>query len=355
MLFLLPVTGLQADWARSHAAIMGTEIAVEIWHPLQHRAESAAESVMQEMRRIDRLMSVYKDDSEVSEINRLAAEKNIRISDELFGLLQQALEFSRTTRGAFDITYASVGYLYDYRAGTKPDTAQIQQALPGIDYRHVVLDENEHSVRFLQQNVRIDLGGIAKGYAVDRAIAALKRQGIEHARITAGGDTRVLGTRLGRPWTVGVRNPRDSSKMVAVIPLLDESISTSGDYERYFDESGVRYHHIINPETGDSARDLRSVSIIGPEAVFTDALSTSVFVMGIEAGIDMINGLENYEAIIVDKEGKLHYSEGLEQFQSAAEQENQQTDRAAVLFGSRNLLRVCLPKTIIVAGVHFFG
>lgn len=339
-LCLFPLQVLQAEWARAHASIMGTEIAVEVWHREQNKSETAVESVLAEMRRVDALMSVYKNDSEMSQINQYAAEKAVSVSDELFYLIRQALDFSVKTKGAFDITYASVGYLYNFRESTRPDQQAIESALPGIDYRLVALDDEQRSVRFLKNGVRIDLGGIAKGYAVDQAISGLKKQGIEHARVTAGGDTRVLGTRLGRPWTVGIRDPRLGEKMVAVIPLLDEAISTSGDYERYFDESGIRYHHIINPETGDSARGLRSVSIIGPQAVVTDALSTSVFVLGIEAGIELINSMQDYEAIIVDNDGELHYSKGLEQFQATAGQENRRINHESALSAVWNSLRV---------------
>ncbi len=306
-----------ADWEKKRAAIMGTEVAVEVWHADQDKAEKAVQAVLQEMHRIDALMSTHKDSSELARINRLAAKQPVKVSAELFDLIEKSLNCSVRTQGAFDITYASVGYLYDFRKAIRPGETEIAAALPGVDYRMVELDPHQHTIHFARDGVRIDLGGIAKGYAVDLAIRQLQRMGIQHARVTAGGDTRVLGSRLGRPWTVGVRNPRASGKMIAVIPLMNEAISTSGDYERYFDESGVRYHHIINPETGDSAREVRSVSIIGPKAVMTDALSTSVFVLGVEKGLKLINTMDDYEAIIVDKSGKLHYSQGLEQFHAA--------------------------------------
>jgi thiamine biosynthesis lipoprotein len=159
--------------------------------------------------------------------------------------------------------------------------------------------------------VRIDLGGIAKGYAVDRGIAILADRGIRHGTVTAGGDTRILGDRIGRPWVVGIRHPDDRQRVIARIPLEDAALSTSGDYERYFDEDGRRYHHIINPRTGHSAGELRSVTIIGPDATTTDGLSTGVFVLGAERGLALIERLGDVDAVLVTRDGKVLYSSGL--------------------------------------------
>ena len=181
-----------------------------------------------------------------------------------------------------------------------------------IDYRNIILDEKAGTVRFSKKGVLIDLGGIAKGYAVDRSIELLEDMGIAHALVTAGGDSRMIGDRWGRPWTIGVRDPRQADKVVGKIPLLDVALSTSGDYERFFVEDGVRYHHIIDPLSGDSARELQSVTVIGPDATTTDALSTSVFVLGLADGLELINRLPDIDAIVVDRSGSLHYSKGLQ-------------------------------------------
>jgi thiamine biosynthesis lipoprotein len=306
-----------ADWFSTKADIMGTEIAVEVWHENTGQATAGAKAVLDEMQRINRLMSPYLEESELATVNRYAATRPVRIGGELYGLIQRSLEVSELTHGAFDITFSSVGYLYDYRTGKHPDAESIQSALPAINYHLIKLDPERMTILFEREGVRIDLGGIAKGYAVDNAIDILRDMGIEHARVTAGGDTRVLGSKRGRPWTVGIRHPREEGKVVAVLPILDESISTSGDYERYFDENGVRYHHILDPKTGDSARAVRSVTVIGPYAVMTDALSTSLFVLGVERGLELIDQMSIYEAILVDQQGELHFSNGLKQLQSA--------------------------------------
>ena len=300
-----------AAWHERTEAIMGTEVRVELWADDATAANQAIEAVMAEMHRIDQDMSPYKPESELSQVNTRAASEAVRISRELFDLIKRSIWFSRRTGGAFDITFASVGYLYDYRAYQHPTDAQIADKLPGINYRHLILDDKNTTIRFAREGTRIDLGGIAKGHAVDRCIALLMVRGIAHAIVTAGGDSRVIGDRRGRPWNVGIRDPRNRGKVIALVPLVDEAISTSGDYERYFVEDGVRYHHILNPKTGKSATGVRSVSIIGKDATTTDGLSTSVFVMGVKDGMALVKRLQGIEAVIVDDRGRAYYSPGL--------------------------------------------
>jgi len=309
MTCLLPA---RAEWHHREAAIMGTRIAVELWADDPATGERAVEAVLAEMRRMDALMSHYKSESQLSQINLRAAEEPVKVDPELAQLIVRAGRLSEMTGGAFDITYASVGHLYDYRAHTRPTDEQVAAGLGAIDWRHVVVDPEASTVRFSRQGVRIDLGGIAKGYAVDRAIALVGEMGIRHASVTAGGDSRIVGDRFGRPWIVGIRHPDDPGRVIARIPMVDASISTSGDYERYFDEGGERYHHIIDPKTGKSAGELRSVTIIGPDATTTDGLSTSVFVMGPERGLELVERLGNVDAVIVRRDGKVLYSSGLE-------------------------------------------
>jgi thiamine biosynthesis lipoprotein len=301
-----------AEWLeRVENGIMGTRIAVELWADDNAKGQAAIEAVLDEMRQVDQSMSTYKPSSEVSMVNARAAQGPVKISPELFDLLTTALDYSRVTDGAFDITYASVGYLYDYRKHVHPTDAAIAAALPGVDYRKVVVDRERNSIRFLKHGVRIDLGGIAKGYAVDRCIDLLRGLGIQHAMVNAGGDTRLLGDRLGKPWIVGIRDPRNEGKVVAKLALQDEAMSTSGDYERYFEENGVRYHHILVPGTGRSPGLVRSVTILGATATQTDGLSKPVFIFGVERGMEFIRRVPGVEAVIVDKDGKVFYSAGL--------------------------------------------
>jgi len=300
-----------ADWISREEAIMGTRCAVELWSEDPVRGEAAIKSVFDDMKRIDRLMSTWKEDTEISLVNREAGKHPVKISEELFRLLQQSVKYSELTHGAFDITYASVGYLYDFKKGVHPDQQAIDAALPGINWRHMVLDDRKLTVFFTRPGMRIDLGGIAKGHSVDRGIEILKQQGVTRAMVNSGGDTRILGDRFGKPWVVGVRDPDHAGKVFLRLPLSDASFSTSGDYERYFDEDGKRFHHIIDPKTGDSARKCRSVTVISDSATRTDALTKSVFIMGPEEGIRFIDTLTGVDAVAVAPNGKVFYSKGL--------------------------------------------
>jgi thiamine biosynthesis lipoprotein len=308
---LLGAAPAQAEWFYREEAIMGTRVAVELWTDDAELATRAMAAVIAEMRRTDELMSTYKPESQLSAVNAHAFERPVTVDREIIEVVERALEFSRLSDGAFDITYASVGYLYDYRAHQRPSAEQVATALPGVDYRQVQVDRGANTIRFLRKGVRIDLGGIGKGHAVDRSIDTLRELGIEHAMVNAGGDTRLLGDRRGKPWIVGVRDPRNEGKMVTRLPLEDEAISTSGDYERYFEEDGVRYHHILVPGTGDVARAVRSATVIGPDATLTDGLSTTVFVLGVDRGMELVSRLPGVEAVIVDKDGRIFHSAGL--------------------------------------------
>ncbi len=310
-LSLLWSSNVLADWYKSEQAIMGTEVVVDIWHENADIARQCSDAVFKEMRRIDALMSPYRETSELSRVNREAAQQAVTISDELFELIERSLAMSVRSSGAFDITFASVGHLYDYREQRKPSAQMIKQKLPAINYRHLHLDRSRHSISFAHEAVKIDLGGIAKGYAVDNAIALLKQCGIDNGLVSAGGDSRILGDRHGKPWMMGVRHPRKQGGIAVSLPLNNTAVSTSGDYERYFVEDGQRYHHIIQPQTGHSAADVISVTVLGDEALSTDALSTTVFVLGVQQGLALIETMVEMEAIIIDAQGKMHYTSGL--------------------------------------------
>lgn len=302
-----------AAWYKADRAIMGTAIHVELWHTDKVIAEKNIQRVFDEMWRIDRLMSPYKKDSEITLINNNAPKHPVKISSELFNLIQKSINISKLSNGAFDITFASVGYMYDYRKKQKPSKKEISERLKSINYKNIQLNQKKQTVFFTRKNSRIDLGGIAKGHAVDNAIKLLQQHGIKQAMISAGGDTRIIGDKNGRPWYVGIRHPRNKNESAVVLPLSQTAISTSGDYERYFIKNDIRHHHIINPSTGDSARELRSVSIIGSNSTITDALSTTVFILGLNKGMKLISSLKNIEAIIIDNNGHMHYSTGLKQ------------------------------------------
>ncbi|MEO5883864.1 MAG: FAD:protein FMN transferase [Caldimonas sp.] len=305
-------TGMATGWLKREQAIMGTAIVVELWSDEPAAGAVAIDAVMAEMHRIDRTMSPHKDDSELTRINRGAGSAPVRLSDEMTSLLTRAESFARLTGGAFDITYAAVGQLYDYRAGTRPSPEALARACRAVGWRFLALDRGARTVRFTRPGMRIDLGGFAKGYAVDNAARILRAHGIRHAMVSAGGDSRVIGDRRGRPWTIGIRDPRGgSADVVAVLPLEDVSISTSGDYERYFDDAGERFHHLIDPATGRSPASVRSVTVLAEDGLTSEALSKAAFVLGVDRGLALIHSFPGVDAIVVDAAGTLHYSPGL--------------------------------------------
>lgn len=301
-----------AGWIGESRPMMGTEISVYLWHDNPAAGQEAVEAVFAEAVRIDELMSTYKKDSVLSQINRDAAKGPVAAGDELYGLIVRSLDISVLTLGAFDVTYDSVGQHYDFRERRRPTAATIEDELQSIDYRLIKIHPDTKSIEFEREGVRINLGGIAKGYTVERGVDVLRRRGITNGIVTAGGDSRLLGDRRGKPWIVGVKDPRKDGEIAVRIPLEDDAISTSGDYERFFDEDGIRYHHIIHPDTGLPADGVHSATIVGPDAVITDALSTSVFIMGVDRGLRLIGTLPDYEGIVIDAAGRMYYSDGLQ-------------------------------------------
>jgi thiamine biosynthesis lipoprotein len=300
-----------AGWLVREEAVMGTAIRVELWCDDAARGRAAADAVIAEMHRIDATMSPHKPDSELSRINAGAGQGPVALSAEMAALLGRALDFSAQSGGAFDISYAAVGQLYDYRRGVRPTDAERERACAAVGWQHLALDRAARTLRFGLPGMRIDLGGFAKGHAVDNGVAILRRHGIAHGLVAAGGDSHVLGDRRGRPWSIAIRDPRRAGEVVAVLPLEDCAVSTSGDYERYFDEGAVRHHHLLDPRTGRSPSAVRSVTILADDGLTSEACSKTVFVLGVEAGLAFIESRPGVDAVVVDAQGALHFSSGL--------------------------------------------
>lgn len=322
LLSVAPSFAESDNWHYQSANTMGTQAHVQLYHPNAKTAEQTIKLVFDEFTRIDNAFSPYKKTSELYRINHRQSPDQ-SVSHELAELIHKARDYSELTQGAFDITFASIGEQYDYKGAQSPSEKTKAQLLPAINYKHLLLNPDNTRLTFKHPNTRIDLGGIAKGYAVDRAIDIIQRQGIENASVSAGGDARVIGQKNQRPWMIGIKHPRQQARKinervyVANIPLTDSAISTSGDYERFFINSqGVRIHHILNPVTGSatgvsSSDQLISVSVIGPRGFDTDPLSTSVFVLGLKKGLALIDTLPDYEAVVINADKQLFFSQGL--------------------------------------------
>lgn len=306
---------VKAQWHHFTSSAMTTSLDLEFWYEDTLQAEAISKRVFVEFDRIESTMTRYGDISELSRINRFASAQTMPVSKSLFNVLQTANQVSVMSNGAFDITFASLGYFYDYRQKRVPTPLEIKQHKQAIDYRHVKLDDKKQTIHFTQSGVLIDLGGIAKGYAVDQGVGVLVQAGVKYARLSAGGDMRLLGDKKGKPWIVGIKDPRAKallSEHIVALPLSDVAISTSGDYERFFiDEDGERVHHIISPKTGRSVSGIQSVSVIGPNTMVTDGLSTAIFVLGVKEGIALANKIDKIDVIIIDAQRRLHFSDGL--------------------------------------------
>ncbi len=291
--------------------LMGTQVIVKAIGDDKSAIETAIAAAFDEILRLDQLMSHYKPESELSQINQNAGKQAVRVSRELYDLIEKSLAFSKLTEGAFDISFASVGKLWNFRKKIVPTAEAVKMQLPKVNYKKIRLNVKNSSVFLPETGMEIGLGGIGKGYAMDQAMKVLQKHSIKDAMVMAGGDTLIRGKKGDLPWKVGLRNPDQADGILAVLPLSDQAISTSGDYERFFFKDGVRYHHILDTKTGFPATVSRSVSILAREATTSDALSTSVFVLGPKAGLALIETLQDVDGIIIDKQGKVHLSSGL--------------------------------------------
>lgn len=295
------------------AVAMGSDLHVRVWTADAAAARVAAGEVFAEFERLDALMSVWREGSDVVRVNEAAGSHAVPVSPEVMAVLRAARQVSDWSDGAFDVSFGALSGLwrFDHDQDNRiPPAADVAARLPLVDYRRVELHGD--SVRLATPGMRAHLGGIGKGYAIDRAVALLQARGFADFLVQSGGDLYAAGTRGGRPWAIGIRDPRGSDDQhVAVLDLTDAAISTSGDYERFFEQDGRRYHHILDPRTGQPAEGTRSVTIVAAESMLADALATAVFVLGPDAGMALIERLPEVEGMIVDAAGEVWESSGL--------------------------------------------
>ncbi len=290
--------------------LMGTTVTITVYDKDMDNAKESVNSAFLEISRIEDLLSSYKNDSEIGVLNR---EKEIKgASEDLRANIEKALYYGKLSEGGFDITVQPILDLYkeSFSVNKRPPTdSEVSEELSKVDYSEIIVEEDKISIGNEQ---KVTLGGIAKGYAVDKAIKALEREGINHALVNAGGDMRALGRKYGSTdWSIALANPRDKKDYITLVKLSDSAIVTSGDYERYFDENKT-FHHIVNPLTGYSATELMSVTILADDAFDADAISTSVFVLGEEKGLELIESLDNVEGLIITREKEIIKSSGFD-------------------------------------------
>lgn len=280
----------------------------------ESRAEEAMDAAFSELDRIGRLLNFYAEDSELSRINRNAGIAPVKVSAETLAVIAAALRAARETEGGFDVTVGPIVRLWDFTKKTIPTREQIEEARSLVGYRHVLVDEQASTVFLDTKGMQIDLGGIIKGYAADRAAVVLRQHGIASGIVAVAGDISLFGKQPdGRPWRVGIQHPRpkgEEAALLATLDINDGAISTSGDYQRFFMENGVRYHHLLNPETGFPQDLCRSVTIVAPQAVDTDAFATGIFILGPEKGIATLERL-GMDGVIVDATGEVLMTKGI--------------------------------------------
>lgn len=293
---------------------MGSQLTLSAWSADEAMAVAAFEQVFQEFDRLDNLLSVWKDHSDVVRLNKNAGIAPVKVSRDTIDVLRTAAEASALTGGKFDITFGALSDIWRFdhdQDGIVPDRELIEIRLKRIDYTAVRTDPMAGTAFIDRPNVRIHLGGIGKGYAVDRAVALLKQQGFADFMIQSGGDLYVAGSNGGVPWKLGIADPRGAHDPFATLEVRDGTFSTSGDYERFFMKDGVRYHHLLDPDFGEPSRECRSVTIVTNRAIMADVLSTGVFLMGPRRGMDLIEKLADVEGVIVTAENDVLVSSGL--------------------------------------------
>ncbi len=298
----------------AYRVTMDTSVDLQFAHENRGFASSLEDEVFTEIDRLEKLFSRTIEDSDINLINSSAGEKPARISEEVLHVIEKALYYARLSEGYFDPTIAPLidtwGFLgQQFRL---PDQGEIDSAMELVDFNLVQVDRNSYTVFLPERGMSIELGGIAKGYIVDRALDILKNAGIEHAFINVGGDIGLIGSKPdGEPWRIGVRHPREDA-IVAVFPLSDGAVVTSGDYQRYFTENEVNYHHLLDPNTGYPARKLISVTVVADTVLEADALSTAIFIMGPEKGLTLLENLPGVEGLLITPEFDILLSSGLE-------------------------------------------
>lgn len=278
-------------------------------------ANEKIDAGISEIRRIEKLLTTFSDDSETNQINQNAGIKPVGVSRETFNLIRRSIRISEVTQGAFDITYGSIDkrlWNFDQNMTSLPDRDTAKKMVRLINFRNIILDEEKCSVFLKEEGMRIGFGGIGKGYAADRAKQVMREQGVESGVVNASGDMSAWGVQPGgKKWTIGIVSPDSSHEVFSYMNITDMAVATSGNYEKFIMVNGKKYSHTINPRTGLPITGIKSVTIITTHAEIADAMATPVMIMGINAGLDMINQMKDIEAVIIDDDNNLYTSNNI--------------------------------------------
>jgi thiamine biosynthesis lipoprotein len=295
--------------------LMGSRFEITVVADNSTQANSYIDAAVEEITRIEKLISSWDSNSQTSEINRNSGVKPVKVDSELFGLIERAIGLSKLTDGAFDISYASMDRIWKFDGGLTemPSENDIRASVTKVGFKNIVLDKEKSTVFLKLKGMKIGFGAIGKGYAADKAKSLLIKKGVTSGIVNASGDMNAWGMQPnGKEWKVAITNPLDKNKVFALLPITNGAVVTSGDYEKYVNLNGTRYSHIIDPRSGYPSSGIISVTVFAPKAELADALATSVFVMGKEVGIDRINQLPKIECIIIDDKGNISTSKNIE-------------------------------------------
>ena len=294
--------------------LMGSRFDITVVASNEKEGNKYIDSAIFEIARIEKLISSWDVNSETSLINKLSGIKPIKVDKELFDLIERSIAISTLTNGAFDISYASMDRIWNYDGSMKemPSAEKISNSIKKVGYQNIIIDKEAQTVFLKLKGMKIGFGAIGKGYAADKAKALLIEKGVKAGIINASGDLNAWGKQAnGKDWMVAITNPLNKNKVFSWLPINDSAIVTSGNYEKFISFNGIRYSHIIDPRTGYPSTGIISTSIMTSNAELADAISTSVFVMGVETGLDFINQLKGVDGIIIDEQNKIHISNNI--------------------------------------------
>lgn len=295
--------------------LMGNLFELSVVAESEQWANERIDEGIKEIQRIERLLTTFSDDSETNQVNASAGIKPVEVSRETFELIKRSIMISNVTQGSFDITYGSIDkrlWNFDQQMTSLPDFETARKMVRLINYRNIILDEEKCTVHLSQPGMRIGFGGIGKGYAAERAKAIMKQQGVTSGVVNASGDLTAWGLQPnGKKWTIGIANPDVSGQVFSKLNISEMAVATSGNYEKFIVIDGKKYSHTINPRTGMPVTGIKSVTIITTNAEIADAMATPVTIMGVRAGLDMINQMKDIEAIVIDDNDRLYTSKGI--------------------------------------------
>jgi len=295
--------------------LMGNAFEITVVSDNENLANQHIDAAIDEIRRIERLLTTFNDESQTHLINKNAGIKHVKVDGEIFGLIERSLRISKITDGYFDISYGGIDksfWNFDRQMQQLPDPELIKKHLKLVNYHNIILDHHNQTVFLKEKGMRIGFGGIGKGYAAEMAKRLLQNRGVESGIVNASGDLTAWGNQAdGKPWTVGIANPDNAGKPFSYMNITDMAVATSGNYEKFVVINGKKYSHTINPKTGMPVSGVKSVTIFCPNAEIADAMATPVSIMGIDTALNMISQINHLECIIIDDQDKIYSSQNI--------------------------------------------